>query len=64
MMCGLQSAGKTTSVAKLAGQFKNKGRKCLLTACDIYRPAAWNAFGSDKEGQDFRACAAYGPLYK
>lgn len=31
---------------------------------DIYRPAAWNAFGSDKEGQDFRACAAYGPLYK
>ena len=31
---------------------------------DIYRPAAWNAFGMDKEGQDFRACAAYGPLYK
>ncbi|PHU39900.1 L-fucose isomerase [Pseudobutyrivibrio ruminis] len=31
---------------------------------DIYRPAAWNAFGADKEGQDFRACAAYGPLYK
>ncbi len=40
MMCGLQGAGKTTTVAKLAGQFKNKGRKCLLTACDIYRPAA------------------------
>ena len=30
----------------------------------IFRPAAWNAFGMDKEGQDFRACAAYGPLYK
>ena len=31
---------------------------------DVYRPAAWNAFGMDKEGQDYRACAAYGPLYK
>jgi L-fucose isomerase len=31
---------------------------------DIFRPAAWNAFGQDKEGQDYRACAAYGPLYK
>ena len=31
---------------------------------DIFRPAAWNAFGMDKEGQDYRACAAYGPLYK
>ncbi len=31
---------------------------------DIFRPAAWNAFGSDKEGQDFRACSAYGPLYR
>ena len=31
---------------------------------DIYRPAAWNAFGMNKEGQDYRACAAYGPLYK
>ncbi len=31
---------------------------------DIYRPAAWNAFGMDKEGQDYRACTAYGPLYK
>lgn len=30
----------------------------------IFRPAAWNAFGMDKEGQDFRACAAYGPLYR
>ncbi len=40
MMCGLQGAGKTTTVAKLAGQFKNKGKKGLLVACDIYRPAA------------------------
>ncbi len=31
---------------------------------DIFRPAAWNAFGMDKEGQDYRACATYGPLYK
>ena len=30
----------------------------------IYRPSCWNAFGMDKEGQDYRACAAYGPLYK
>lgn len=40
MMCGLQGAGKTTTVAKLAGQYKEKGKKCLLTACDVYRPAA------------------------
>ena len=31
---------------------------------NIYRPAAWSAFGMDKEGQDYRACATYGPLYK
>ncbi len=31
---------------------------------EIYRPSSWNAFGMDKEGQDYRACAAYGPLYK
>ena len=30
----------------------------------IFRPAAWNAFGMDKEGQDYRACAVYGPMYK
>ncbi len=40
MMCGLQGAGKTTTAAKLAGKFKQKGRKPLLVACDIYRPAA------------------------
>ena len=31
---------------------------------DIYRPSCWNAFGMDKEGQDYRACNTYGPLYK
>ena len=40
MMAGLQGAGKTTTTAKLAGKFKSKGRKPLLAACDIYRPAA------------------------
>ena len=30
----------------------------------IFRPAAWNAFGMDKEGQDYRACATYGPMYR
>ncbi|MBQ1394123.1 MAG: signal recognition particle protein [Lachnospiraceae bacterium] len=40
LMCGLQGAGKTTATAKLAGLFKKKGRKPLLVACDIYRPAA------------------------
>ena len=40
MMCGLQGAGKTTTTAKLAGKFKQKGRKPLLAACDVYRPAA------------------------
>ena len=40
MMCGLQGAGKTTAAAKLAGKLKQKGRRPLLVACDIYRPAA------------------------
>ncbi len=40
MMVGLQGVGKTTTTAKLAGKFKAKGRKPLLAACDIYRPAA------------------------
>ena len=31
---------------------------------EIFRPSAWNAYGQDKEGQDYRACEAYGPLYK
>ena len=40
MMCGLQGAGKTTAAAKIAGKLKLKGKKPLLVACDIYRPAA------------------------
>ena len=40
MMCGLQGAGKTTMCAKLAVQLKKQGKKPLLVACDIYRPAA------------------------
>ena len=40
MMMGLQGAGKTTTTAKLAGKFKLKGKKPLLVACDVYRPAA------------------------
>ncbi len=40
MMAGLQGAGKTTTTAKIAGKFKQKGKKVLLAACDVYRPAA------------------------
>jgi signal recognition particle subunit SRP54 len=52
MMCGLQGAGKTTTTAKLAGKFKSKGKKPLLAACDIYRPAAIDQLqiNGDKQG--------------
>ncbi|MDD5936371.1 MAG: signal recognition particle protein [Clostridiales bacterium] len=52
MMCGLQGAGKTTTIAKLAGQFKSKGKRPLLVACDIYRPAAIDQLqiNGDKQG--------------
>ena len=40
MMMGLQGAGKTTTAAKIAGKLKSKGKKPLLAACDVYRPAA------------------------
>lgn len=40
LMAGLQGAGKTTATAKIAGNLKRKGKKSLLVACDIYRPAA------------------------
>ena len=55
MMCGLQGAGKTTMAAKLAGKFKSKGRKPLLVACDIYRPAAIEQLriNAEKVGVDF-----------
>jgi signal recognition particle subunit SRP54 len=52
MMCGLQGAGKTTTTAKLAGKFKQKGRKPLLVACDIYRPAAIKQLQINGEKQD------------
>ena len=41
MMCGLQGSGKTTTAAKLAERLSKKGKKSLLVACDIYRPAAY-----------------------
>ena len=40
IMAGLQGAGKTTTTAKIAGKLKLKGKKPLLVACDVYRPAA------------------------
>lgn len=40
LMAGLQGAGKTTTTAKIAGKLKAKGKKVLLAACDVYRPAA------------------------
>ncbi|MCI9427449.1 MAG: signal recognition particle protein [Eubacterium sp.] len=40
LMAGLQGAGKTTTTAKIAGKLKQKGKKPLLAACDVYRPAA------------------------
>lgn len=54
MMCGLQGAGKTTTTAKLAGKFKLKGKKCLLVACDVYRPAAITQLqvNGEKQGVD------------
>ena len=55
MMCGLQGAGKTTAVAKIAGKLKLKGKKPLLVACDIYRPAAIEQLkvNADKQQVDF-----------
>jgi signal recognition particle subunit SRP54 len=52
LMCGLQGAGKTTTTAKLAGKLKTKGKKPLLVACDIYRPAAIEQLqiNGDKQG--------------
>ncbi len=55
MMCGLQGAGKTTTAAKIAGKLKLKGRKPLLVACDVYRPAAIEQLrvNADKQQVDF-----------
>ena len=54
MMCGLQGAGKTTTAAKIAGQLKSKGKKPLLVACDVYRPAAIEQLkiNAEKQGVD------------
>ncbi|MEG1848363.1 MAG: signal recognition particle protein [Lachnospiraceae bacterium] len=52
MMCGLQGAGKTTTVAKLAGKLKLKGKKSLLVACDVYRPAAIKQLEVNAQKQD------------
>ena len=54
MMCGLQGAGKTTTTAKLAGKMKLKGKKPLLVACDVYRPAAIKQLqvNGEKQGVD------------
>lgn len=51
MMIGLQGAGKTTTAAKLAGKMKQKGKKPLLVACDIYRPAAIDQLRINAEKQ-------------
>ncbi|MDD3139206.1 MAG: signal recognition particle protein [Lachnospiraceae bacterium] len=54
MMAGLQGAGKTTTTAKLAGKLKQKGKKPLLVACDVYRPAAIKQLqvNGEKQGVD------------
>ena len=55
MMCGLQGAGKTTTTAKIAGKLKLKGKKSLLVACDVYRPAAIKQLqlNAENQGVDF-----------
>jgi signal recognition particle subunit SRP54 len=54
MMCGLQGAGKTTTTAKIAGKLTKKGKKPLLVACDVYRPAAIKQLqiNGEKQGVD------------
>ncbi|KAB1440040.1 signal recognition particle protein [Candidatus Galacturonibacter soehngenii] len=52
LMAGLQGAGKTTTTAKIAGKLKSKGKKPLLVACDIYRPAAIKQLQINGEKQE------------
>ena len=61
MMAGLQGAGKTTTTAKLAGKFKLKGKKPLLVACDVYRPAAIKQLqvNGEKQGVEVFSCLLY-----
>lgn len=60
MMCGLQGAGKTTASAKIAGKLKLKGKKPLLVACDVYRPAAIEqlSVNAQKQQVDFFSMGA------
>ena len=57
MMAGLQGAGKTTTTAKIAGKLKQKGKKPLLVACDIYRPAAIEQLKINGKKQDVEVFA-------
>lgn len=57
MMAGLQGAGKTTTTAKIAGKFKLKGKKPLLVACDVYRPAAIKQLQINGEKQEVEVFA-------
>ena len=59
-MCGLQGAGKTTTTAKIAGKLKLKGKKCLLVACDVYRPAAVKQLQVNGEKQEVEVFAIEG----
>lgn len=52
LICGLQGAGKTTTTAKIAGKLKKKGRRPLLAACDVYRPAAIEQLKINGEKQE------------
>ena len=60
MMAGLQGAGKTTTTAKIAGKLKAKGRKPLLAACDVYRPAAIKQLQVNGEKQGVEVFAMTG----
>ena len=65
MMAGLQGAGKTTTTAKIAGKLKQKGKKTLLAACDIYRPAAIEQLqvnGAKQEGDVFSMGTGHKPV--
>ena len=62
MMAGLQGAGKTTTTAKIAGKFKLKGKKPLLVACDVYRPAAIDQLQKKAEKKVVRNIAYFAAL--
>ena len=64
MMAGLQGAGKTTTTAKLAGKFKLKGKKPLLVACDVYRPAAIKQLEINGREAGRRECSPWETRHK